>query len=227
MIFDVGRYKSGVYPMPDRESKKINKDSKEYNLAVAQSVYSEFCKGSTYVPYTFYKNAETYRAYAQGKQSEEIYRDAAYGKETNNTLEQLVGSRDNHRKAYNNLNFTIQSPAPRVMDSIVNKLMELVNRVSVDATDQYSGAERENLKWGSFVDGKYKKQFRQLKLLNAMPVEEETYQPKNIEELNLYEAEGGFKLAYEETMERLLKYVFEQSNWEEHIVEINFLDIEL
>jgi len=222
MIFAVENYKNGVYPMPNKEDRRTDKESEEYNLKVAQSVYSEFVKGNTYISSDFYSTIRRNREYALGKQSQEIYMDAIYGKESGNTLEAITrngNTRASTRKAYNNLNFEIQSPMPRVMDSIINKLVELVNRVSVDATDQYSGAERENLKWGTFVDGKYQAQFKQLKLLNAIPVEEQGYTPKNIEELNLYEAEGGFKLAYEETMERLLKYCFEQSNWEENIVE--------
>jgi hypothetical protein len=224
MIF-ADKYRSGVFPMPDRNDKRADRNSEQRYLETAQSVYSEFVRGNTYITGDMYSSVSRNRKYALGKQDEDIYRNAAYGQENKNNLENIATGRAATRKAYNNLNFEIQSPAPRVMDSVVNKLVELVNRVSVDATDQYSGAERENLKWGTFVDGKYKKQLTQLKLLNAMPVEDIGYTPRNLEELNLYEAEGGFKLAYEETMERLLKYVFEQSNWEEHIVEMVIRDL--
>jgi len=212
--------------MPNRDDKALDKESEKYNLQVAQSVYSEFCRGTTYVTSDYYSYVRTYRKYALGQQDKEIYMDVMYGTEQNNTLESIAkGGRKAARKAYNNLNFTIQSPMPRVMDSIVNKLVELVNRVSVDSPDKYSGAERENLKWGTYVDGKYKNWFDSLKLLNAIPTEGKKYTPTNIEELELYETEGGFKLKHEETMERLLKFVFEQSNWEEHVVEMVLRDL--
>lgn len=223
MIFATDKYKKGNYSMPNREDRSIDKDSDEYNLKVAQYMYHLFCKGSTFVSHDSYSSIRRNREYALGMQNEDIYRDVFYGKEGNsNTLRDISDMANSHsarRKAYANLNFSIQSPMPRVMDSIVNKLTELVNRVSVDATDQYSGGERENAKWGAYVDGKYREQLDLLKTLNAIPTDEKSYSPKNLEELNLYEAEGGFKLAYEETMERLLKYVFEQSMWEENIVE--------
>jgi len=223
------KYKDGDYHAPDKEDKSINKDSEEYNLQVAQYTYRLFAKGSTFISHDYYTSVRRNREYALGLQDQSIYEDSFYGKESdNNTLESLANrnnSRYARRKAYANLNFTIQSPMPRVMDSIVNKLVELVNRVSVDATDEYSGAEKENMKWGAYVDGKYKEQMDSLKLLAAIPTGEKAYTPKNVEELNLYEAEGGFKLGYEETMESLLKYVFEQSTWEEQTVEMVLRDV--
>jgi len=229
MIFQADEYAKGNYPFPDRENRKIDKDSEEYNLQVAQSVYSQFCAGSTLISGDAYTTVRRNREYADGNQDQNIYKDVFYGTDNaNGTLDdfsRISNSRHSRRKAYANLNFSIQSPMPRVMDSVVNKLSELVGRVSVDGQDQYSGAERENMKWGTYVDGKFKQQLDSLKLIMNLPTEEKRYTPKNIEELNLYEAEGGFKLAYEETMERLLKYAFEQSLWEENIVELVLKDL--
>lgn len=220
MIFNREEYaKSGVV-MPDRDNKKIKKD-RAYYLQVSKYIYSEFCRGATLITTDYYNGVRERRAYALGAQDSSKYQDMFFGKESNNnTLEAIVeGNRGARRKAYANLNFEIQSPMPRVMDGVVNKLVELVNRVSVDATDAYSGAERENAKWGAFVDGKYKQEFGALKALAALPQEDQGYTPRSIEELNLYEAEGGFKLTYEEVMERLLKFSFDQSYWEENIIE--------
>ena len=228
MIFNPDAYKKGNYSMVDREDKTLDKESKEYNLKVAQYVYSQFCSGATYISHDYYTSVRRNRDYALGQQDQGIYKDLFYGKEqNNNTLENfdMNNSRYARKKAYANLNFTIQSPMPRVMDSIVNKLSELVNRVSVDAGDEFSGAERENLKWGTYVDGKYREQLDSLKALMALPTQDKGYTPKNIEELNLYEAEGGFKLSYEEVMERLLKYAFDQSLWEEQTVEMVLRDL--
>jgi len=114
---------------------------------------------------------------------------------------------------------------PKIKDMLVGKMSKLVERVSVDGTDQWSGAKRENMKWGTYVDGKFKKELQSLRALMALPEPEAGYVPRNVEELNLYEAEGGFKLAYEETMERLLKYAFDQSLWEEDAKELIIKDL--
>lgn len=229
MIFNAESYAKKGYPAPDKEDASVDKNSPEYNLKVAEHVYSQFCSGSTYISYDYYTTVRRNREYADGRQNENIYKDVFYGKEKDRgTLEDFAdmnNTRHARRKAYANLNFSIQSPMPRVMDSIVNKLSELVQRVSVDGQDQYSGAEREKLKYGAYVDGKYRKKIDSLRALMALPSTEKTYTPKNVEELNLFEAEGGFKLAYEETMERLLKYAFEQSQWDENIVDLILKDL--
>ena len=214
--------------MPDRETKSADKESKEYNLKVAEHVYSEFCRGATFVDYNWYDTVSRNRNYANGTQDVSTYMDAFYGKEEANTVIEnfdTANTRLAKRKAYANINFDIQSPMPRVMDSIVNKLSEYVNRVSVDASDKYSGAQRENLKWGTYVDGKYRDEIASLRAILSLPQQEVGYTPTSVEELNLFEAEGGFKLAYEETMERLLKYAFEQSNWEENSIERHIHDL--
>lgn len=226
MIFAADTYAKNDYSFPDREDRKTDKDSELYNLQVAQAVYSEFCRGGTYISYDFYTSVSRNRAYALGKQDPAIYENIFYGKEQQtNTLEDIAATKYARRKAYANLNFSIQSPMPKIMDVIVNKLSDLVNRVSIDAMDHNSGAERETLKWGEYVDGKYKAEFAALKALAALPQEEDRYIPRTVEELNLYEAEGGFKLAYEEVMETLTKYAFDQSRWEENQVERIIYDL--
>jgi hypothetical protein len=228
MLFEASKYAHGTYTMPDREDAKRDKDSREYALEVAQYVYSQFSRGGTYVDHDWYDSVTTNRNYALGMQSQEKYKDTFFGKEqTGNVLENMGQdtSRKSRRNAYANLNFDIQSPMPRVMDAIIGALSKLVNRVSVDATDRYSGARREELKWGTYVDGKFRKEFNALRAMMALPQQDVGYTPRSIEELNLYEAEGGFKLGYEEVMERLLKFAFEHSYWDEHILEKVLFDL--
>lgn len=228
MLFRSKDYANKSLSMPDREDRKEDKNSKKYNLRMAEYVYHEFCRGGTYVRSDWYDTVSRNRSYAEGRQDETKYMDAFYGKaDTNNVIETLTnaGTRKSSRKAYNNLNFDIQSPAPRYMDAIVGKLKKLVNRVSVDALDAKSGARREELKWGTYVDGKFREEFQSLSQIMQLPQQDVGYTPRNIEELNLYEAEGGFKLAYERLMETLLKYGFNVSNWEENTVERVITDL--
>ncbi|MCK5018374.1 MAG: hypothetical protein KAS32_15050 [Candidatus Peribacteraceae bacterium] len=212
--------------MPNRDDSNISskeKDSVKYSLAMVQSIYKEFCQGKSYVGLEAYDSVEEYRSYAYGNQSSDRYINSFYGKDENDTVEETLSTetqRNMKRKAFSNLNFTIQSPAPRLMDSLTGKLTEFVNLVSVDTSDKYSGAVKESLKWGSWVDKKYKEQFNSLRALAALPQEEgEGFVPDNMEELSLYEAEGGFKLSYATAMEMLLKYSFEQSKWDDYLVE--------
>lgn len=223
MIFAADTYKEDKYPMPDRNDKGISpkeKDSPRYNMAIAQSMYHEFCAGTTYVGMGLYNEVGRNRSYAYGQQDQSIYINAFYGSTKDDTVNEVLSEKRGFaRKAGGSLNFEIQSPAPRMMDALIGKLSELVNVVSVDATDKYSGAEKENAKWGAWVDKKFGEQFKTLKALMAIPNERDGFVPENLEELNLYEAEGGFKPSYATTMESLLKWGFEQSMWDEIMLE--------
>ena len=204
-MFFAETYQNGKYGMPDRDNPEISskeKDKKDYNLNVARYVYSEFVRGRSMVTWDAYNNVGEYRAYAMGKQSQGKYEEYFYGKDDDSSG--LNQSKKSKSKAYANLNFTIQSPMPKIMDKLVGGLSKLVNRVSVDPTDKYSGAEKETLKWGTFVDGKYRTKFNALRTLMSIPQQEQGYTPENVEELNLYDAEGGFKLSYSAAMEELI-----------------------
>jgi hypothetical protein len=228
MIFKAAEYGKSKRVFPDRESKDLDKNSEQYNLQIAEYVYSEFCRGGTYVGYDWYSDVDRNRKYSDGRQDTGIYMDAFYGKEQSNTVIENFDNANTRlakRNAYATLNFEIQSPAPRYVDAIVNKLAELVNRVSVDASDRSSAELREELKWGTYVDGKFRNELESLRAMAGLPQQDIGYTPRSVEELNLYEAEGGFKLGYEEVMERLLKFAFEQSNWEENSLERHIKDL--
>lgn len=231
MIHEADKYSKGKYTMPNRDNDKISpseKDSKAYNLQMAQYIYHTFCNGSTYISYNDYSSVERNRSYAYGEQSQQQYMDVFSGSDKDQTVSEAFadGQRKAKRKGAGALNYEIQSPAPRMMDALIGKLSELVNVVSVDANDKYSGAQKENAKWGAWVDKRYMQQFNSLKALMALPTEApEGFTPANMEELNLYEAEGGFKPSYAVAMERLLKYSFERSAWDENIVEKVLFDL--
>lgn len=231
MIHYKDKYAKGKYGIPNRDDEKISpeeKDSRKYNLEAARGFYHEFCKGGTFITSDEYDSVSEYRSYAYGNQDQAKYKNSYYGSEKDSTVSEALSeasTRKLKRKASENLNFTIQSPAPRMMDALIGKMSDMINLVSVDPSDQYSGAVKETAKWGAWVDKAYRKEFRALTALMSIPEQEQGFVPENMEELNLYEAEGGFKPAYAETMERLLKYSFEQSNWDETIVEKILFDL--
>jgi hypothetical protein len=229
MIFKSDEYAKGNYPLPNRDSKEITskeKDSKEYNLAVARAMYSDFCGGRTMGGYDLYNFIDEYRSYALGRQDNSRYKDAYYGKSNNSDgLIQSDESRFSKRKAFNSLNFDVMSPAPKTVDALLSIISKATNYVSVDATDQYSANQKENLKWGTWADTQYGSEFNFLRSLAAIPPDRPSFVPRNIEELNLYEAEGGFKMSYAEVMEELLFYVLNISQWEENIQDRVIMDL--
>jgi len=231
MIFSSDVYSKGGYPMPDRDSKRIRskeKDSSEYNLAMARAVYAAFCGGRTFGGYDLYNQIDLLRSYAYGNQDQEKYKDAFYGKSKDGVISPLGKDEDKSlkRKAFASLNFDIMSPMPRVIDALIARISKATDMVSIDAVDQYSTDLKEDMKWGAYVEGKFKDLFRTLNAIGGLPSEEPGYVPRNVEELNLYEAEGGFRQAYVETMEELVKYTFDTiGRWEENIQDRVIFDL--
>lgn len=224
MIYNAEKYgKKGHYPMPLRSDENISPKEKEggkYNMAMAQAIYHMFCSGSTQVGYESYSSVEEYRSYAFGNQDNTKYINGFYGRSSDDTVsERLQGESDRNmkRKAAANLNFDVQSPAPRLMDALIGKMRDFINSVSVDGIDQYSLDKKENAKWGAWAEKKFQEEFNTIRTLQGLPQPDLAFIPENKEELTLYEAEGGFRPSYVVSMERLLKYVFEQSRWDEYV----------
>lgn len=226
MIFAADKYGKGKdkhYPMPLRSDENISPEEKEsgkYNLAMAQAIYHEFCSGGTQISNDAYSSVEEYRSYAFGNQDNSRYINSFYGKSSDDTVTERLASeadRTMKRKAAANLNFDVQSPAPRLMDALIGKMRDYINSVSVDGIDPYSLDKKEDAKWGAWAEKQFQEQFNTIRALQGLPQPDMGFIPENKEELTLYEAEGGFRPSYVVAMERLLKYVFEQSRWDEYV----------
>lgn len=214
------KYQEAHYPMPDRDSGRIPKEvkrGKEYCMKMCEHAYSTFIKGSAYATQAEFNSVAEYRLYANGMQSQEKYKDGFLGKNNNNIIPVGVTASES-RKAYASIDFSVISPMPLIIESVINKIKRSTDNVSVDAIDPESGAEKENLKWGTYVDGKFQDMFSSLRAIAGLPQEELSFVPKNVEELNLYDAEGGFKQDYVIAMEELVKYVLDQSLWDEQLL---------
>lgn len=228
MLFGADKYKEDGYVIPDRDDENLSKEekrTKKYCLAVTEGMYSEFVRGRVYWPVEYWSNVDRNRAYAMGQQDVTKYQDQFFGKAKDGIIKPNDSDPESRRRAYANINFEVQSPAPKIMDSLVGQLSQVTNIVSVDPTDKYSGAQKENMKWGTYVDGKYKDMFAILNGMAGLPKQDVGFVPDNVEELNLYEIEGGFKMAYAIAMERLLKYTFEHSRWEENTLDRVITDL--
>lgn len=216
-FYNQDKYSGQNFLMPSRETVSTeDKRKPAYSKEVAQSVYSEFVKGKTWVSLGEYSTIAKNRGYSQGKQDDSRYRDSFLGKESKGiSLGGDNASSREKRKAYANIDYTVMSPAPRIRSKIIGMLGDLVHRVSLDAIDSQSGAERESLKWGSYAEKRYGQKLNMLRGFAGIPQEKLGYIPDNVEELELFSAEDGFKLPYEAAMEDLLKFTFDISNWEE------------
>lgn len=162
-----------------------------------------------------YTSLSDWRRYAYGRQSQENYKDTYLGKVKETGVLPIGVSAKDARKAYANIDFSIMSPH-RILDAII-KQDDKGGGCSVESRcDRCSKrAGFETLKWGTFV-GRFKEQLSFIRMYAGLPQEDVGYVPQNVEELNLYDAEGGFKQEYVVAMEGLLKYAMDESRWDEY-----------
>ena len=220
-MFAVQKYQEANYPLPNRDNSMIKTEQKrnaDYCKRVCQHIYSSYLKGESMFTKDSLQGVTNYRLYAKGDQPQEKYKDAFLGRVQSSGVLGVGSNPIESRKAYANIDFSIMSPMPRIIDAVISKLKGSTDIVSVDAIDSASGAEKENLKWGTYVDGRFRQMFESLRALAGLPQQELGFVPKNVEELNLYDAEGGFKLDYCVAMEELVKYVMDESRWDEDLI---------
>ena len=222
-------YPFGKFNLHDRNDKGVSpttKGSKKYCLDFVRGVYSDYLNGNTYISGDLYNKVAVYRSYAYGKQDSTQYDEQLFGKEEGSGIVvDSVDGKKKRRRAYLNINRSIMSPMPKVVDAIINKLGAGVNIVSVDAIDEKSGAMKETVKWGTYVDAKYQNMFAALRAMVGLPQQELGYVPENVEELNLHDAEGGFVPNYVTKQEILLKAAFAESRWDENIQDRVIFDL--
>ena len=151
----VEKYREDGFPMPDRDNQRIPKEEKrqaKYCKEVAMHVYSQYVRGGCSVEGEMYTSLSDWRRYAYGRQSQEKYKDTYLGKVKETGVLPIGVSAKDARKAYANIDFSIMSPAPRILDAIISRMTKAVDVVSVDAIDAASGAEKETLKRGTIVE---------------------------------------------------------------------------
>lgn len=219
MVPQIQKYSTNEYDFPLRDIDPRKKTGR-YCQSWAEGIYSKFLTGKTAWGVTTYNEFDTLRRYSTGTQDCEQYKTwlldsgSDTGTNTTATWDSLPLTREANRSGWYNIMFDNISPAPRILNSIHGMFDKIDFNLYVDTIDNKSQQlaedkaylklfESQNLDWQNLYKQKA-----------GIPVDENTFFPKSIEEFNMYKAKGGYKLNVAIAMQKILRHSFDISKWD-------------
>ena len=194
------------YRLPSDDIDPELKKQSDYALKWAKGVYQLHVKDQGGIRYTKLQDIDLNRQYAEGRQPVKKYLDILCPK--NNKGE---------RKSYLDISTDILSIIPKFRSIIIGKFIQMEHNISADAIDENSGAEREGMRYSLWAKARIKEIIDPLEKLLGMvedPSEIKEILPKTVEELDMLQGAGKFKLKWEAGMEKLLNDASYSSNWD-------------
>lgn len=203
MAVSLDKYATGSYPFPKDEINPKEKTA-EWGRKWLEAMYSRWKQGRAAIPFSDINEMQELRAIADGRQNVLQYQTIL--------LEESEPGTD--LKGFMNINWDIPAIMPKFLRVVEGMLEQTDHQVVATAVDPTSTDEREAIK----LDMMYRMKFREAVsyIEKGMGIDRSgEYIPETMEELNLYDGAGGFKLAKETEIEQGLDYTFYISQWKE------------
>lgn len=217
-------YGTEAYPRPHDDIDPKVKMQPKWMLDWCKYIFGYGARSEFNSPYSRYDLIERNREYADGRQDPEQYLSRFYD-EVSSRTGHPVGETDNQignnsfggqsqlREGYLNVKKDILQVFPKYLSWLLGKYASLDHDVTAEARDLKSGAERQNMKWDrwyestqrDFLDSFYAS-------FSDQEAPKPDFIPETIEELELFESMGGFKLKYETALETIIGHSFDISN---------------
>ena len=228
-LFDT--YKEGGYLRPNEDiDPKLKSNDPTYCLNWAKYIYSAYVTGRSAITPEKIERIRKNRMYAEGRQDTSVYRDWIFGKRgkskptipiVDKDTNELVSDMIEENLAEKNLNFDeVFSPLPKYVSNIIGIMASQEHDIVVDAEDENSGTLKEEMKFEAWIREELKPVLEEFNImLNIPDATQQQVKPKSLEELELFENIGAFKLPYEVAMEKLLSHTEFISKYEKLIKE--------
>ena len=197
------QYTKGGYAFPKDD---INPDEKneKWGKQWCEAMYACWRQGKTAIPYSAIDEIKHLRLLADGRQSPLKYQKILVD----------VSEASGAVTGYMNINWEVYSVMPKFLRIVEGMMEQTEHQVVATAVDPSSTEEKESAK----LDMQYRMKFKETLdyIDKSMGIDRSgEYVPESMEELNLYEGAGGFKLAKETEIEQGLDYTFYISQWKE------------
>ncbi len=206
MIEAYNGYKNGLFPFPKHDIDPKLKLKKEWHLQYSKAIIASWLQGKTGIAYNSTLQFKGLRQFADGEQPPEKYMEILLDEEESDAGE---------RKGWMNVNWEIFSVAPKFMNVVIGMFEEQEFDVSASAVDPISSMEREEKKWSTWFNSVHRGKLKDIRKKMGVPPPDDGYLPESIQELNLFEELGGFKLGKEISMENGIDYTLYISDWKE------------
>lgn len=197
-------YRNNRNGYPKDDTHPDLKDAK-WHLELAKAFYSSFLNGNCSISSTDYDDMLIGRMYGAGKQDTNQYKDILIGKK------ELMEAQ---RKAWMNVNFEdIISVAPKFRRIVMGIFESQEHEITATAIDETSNLSRQDLKWMAWAKKEQKDFIKFIDAVTNGDTLDQEYEPASLEELDLYESMGGFKLKTEVAIEGALSFSEYKSSW--------------
>lgn len=224
--------KAGKYTFPMYEKvDPASKSSSDYCISIARAAYSTLMRDRSYLPTDYYNYIQTLRDYGTGHQDTQFYSNRLKEAEpgvSNNTQRTTINDSSNKeakRRADANINHKIMSIATSLKQSIHGIIDEYEEDIYINSVDNESGAEEERMMYEALFDTQMGEFTKAMQDTYQIPLHQESGMPGDVSlnELETYKETGGFKTAWAESMEELVQWTEQYSNWSD-ILKRKFVD---
>ena len=206
MIVKISSFEGRDIPKPSDEVDPKYKETPEYALEWSKFIYSQWMNGYTGIKCNEQDKIKLLREYAAGRQSPDIYRQllAPEAKGPKFIGDNQYDSLLKHGETMLSVDFSkIFSPIPKILLNIQGIMEDTEHDIVVNAMDEKSTSLKSQIKWQKFVDGAFKPFFDYINTTQGLPTKEDVL-PTTLEEMDLMQKIGSFKLAYEIGMQDAL-----------------------
>lgn len=182
------------------------KQEADYAKKWCEAAYSLHVRDQGGVRSSKIRDISLLRLYAQGRQPMDKYLD-------------LLCPKDQHgkRKTFLDISLDPLSIIPKFRSLVIGKFIKMHHEIEASAVDEKSGGEKRNMRnklWARSIIEKQLAPFKELMSSGVELPQPEKIIPKSIEELDMLESTGSFKLKWEIGMEKLLRDSFYISDWD-------------
>ncbi len=219
-------YSTGIFPRPADDIDPKNKNE-AWHMAWCQYILGYGSRESNLTPYSRQDYIRMLRSYAEGSQDPDQYYKRFYDESSLDSIpnsqtdydnDSSYQSRRNRREAFMNVNWQILPVFPKYLQLLLGKFSSMEHDITAEAIDLKSGEERENQKWDTWFETSQREFLEQFYAsIGSEPQTSISFTPNNIEELELFDSMGGFKLKHEIAIEEIIEHSFNISNWSETV----------
>jgi len=215
MIPVLDAYKNDERARPSQSIDPAKKDD-TYHMNNAKYIYSLFCRGKCAFGIKSYTAFDTWRSYSLGRQDVSKYKTWLTTDTTTTDSTVALDSFDStplsrvaKKEGWYNMIFDNISPAATICDSLHGQFDKQDSDLCVDVIDPESKDIEENEAYLKLFEGLNLGWQNEYKIKAGIPIDEQTYYPKSVQEFEMMKAQGGFKLAVARSMQKILRYTFD------------------
>jgi len=223
-------YKEGSFVYPDQNI-SVDKKTEEYHKMWCEKIYNLHLNGRTWMTTATRNTIEENRRWSNGTHDTRFAVDLIFGTSNDPTPESAFDAtgkdvRDingqtpsSGRKAWANLDLSPVSVAPKIKTKINEHSRSMYYEMAVRAIDSFSIKTEESEKYKLWFYKENQKWVDSQMAAAGIGVSEPDFMPRNLDELELYAANGGIRVPYSIAMEDLIKHTFEISDWDKEVAE--------